>query len=66
MERENVVAGAISVLVGDPPNLPGQIGVVGFGKLPAFKINNEGFPGFAERAIATVPFYGIKFPNKAA
>jgi DNA (cytosine-5)-methyltransferase 1 len=66
IERQNVITGAISVLVGDPPNLQGQVRVVGFRKLPSFKINNKGFPGFAERTVAAVPFDGIKFPNKAA
>src|ERR1035437_6186730 len=66
IERQNVIAGAISVFGGDPPNLPGQVRVKGFGELPSFKVNNEGFPGFAERAVAKVPFYGIKFPNKVA
>jgi len=64
VKGQNIIARAVSIFGGSPPDLPGQVRAVGLRELAPLKINNKSLPGFAKRTVAVVPFNWINFLNK--
>jgi len=64
-EGEDVVAGAVAVLLGDPANLAGQIAALGLRQTAAFEFDDQRLARLAERPVPEVAFGGVELVDQA-